>query len=142
MGFTFTFPGGKIRQERITDGAGNAATNKITVPTGKRWLLMSVRIKLVNDATVANRFPYLKITDATDILWESGTFTATASATYTINFSTDGGAVQRIAYTTVNGAQAFGLQILKAGDVLDFTVTTGQAGDVLNVWVRVLEMDA
>lgn len=47
------------------------AEASITVPSGEIWELLSFIVRLVTDATVANRQAQLVIDDGTNILWQS-----------------------------------------------------------------------
>lgn len=50
--------------------AGSDATD--TIPAGKAWKLLSYHIQLVTDATAANRFVAMLITDSADVILSGG----------------------------------------------------------------------
>lgn len=101
-GFVYQFtangwPG--LAAKEITDGPGiirvipgtfPAVGNELqeTVPSTRRWILLSLRITLTTSATVINRFPGFTLDDGTNIFFgthSSNAHTATAAISY--NFS-------------------------------------------------------
>lgn len=90
-----TWPGGTIRSPvdglgmvRSIAGTNPAAGAEVseTVPTGRRWLLHSVRLTLVTDATATNRRVNVVIDDGVNTIMRIPSPTA-QSANTTINYS-------------------------------------------------------
>ena len=65
--FAWTFPGGKKQiQKSPAPVAGNVATT-ITVPAGKIWLLLNIKMILTTDVTVVNRNCVITMQDIVDV---------------------------------------------------------------------------
>jgi len=66
----FVYPGGKL--VLTADETLNDSDKNIYVPTGKRWLLLHIRIEFTATATLGNRTLRIEVRDAADdIIWES-----------------------------------------------------------------------
>jgi len=70
-------------------GAGNEIN--IQVPAGVRWLLQSFNTQLTTSATVANRTPHIRITDAAGNLFWDCAASAAQAASLTVQYSACGG---------------------------------------------------
>lgn len=109
--------------------ANPAAGSEIsqTVPTDKAWRVYLARIPLTTAVAAADRTPQLRITDGTNILWESRTHdNHIASLTRTYNWDRDG------EYSTTVDVDEFyniliDLGILLAGDIIS-TITGNLQG--------------
>jgi len=81
---------GTIRSITGTNPAAGAEISE-TVPTGARWMLLSIRADLVTDGTAATRTPQLILDDGTTSLWVADPVGAT-SASLTRGFNAGAGA--------------------------------------------------
>lgn len=132
--FAWTFPGGYKKIQKDTAVAGNTATT-LTVPTGKLWLLLAIKIALTTDATVVDRYPLMTQQDVDDdVKVNIAASKVTASLTqnrYWIHALT-------LVSSTIN---AIGYGLLSGGEDLVLSITSGQAGDAYDYLVEYLEID-
>lgn len=99
-----------------------------TVPAGARWKLKAFNCALSTDATVANRYPRIQITDGTNIIWEEDPPTA-QTASLTQNFNT-GPSTIRTAVAIANKIWALPSEMtLEAGYQIKTATISLQAGD-------------
>ena len=141
------FQGGAVRRNTISATAGNVATN--LTPAGgsfrsKRWKILRGTLTLTCDATVANRFLTLTVTDGTNIV-ENLAYSALiiATQTYIMNLGEirynvgmipgGGGGSLAQGYLGVQGLY------LEGSDQLRITVASGVAGDSYSGYLEVLE---
>lgn len=130
----------------LASTAGNVP-GTLTVPAGKTWILLYARMKLVCDATVANRQLSYSLQTSTEINYRSMYHGAniTASQTGYVDYSWTGcvnglGVVNQGSLDSNVIAQSE--MIVKAGDTLNWFVLAGVAGDSLTGRVTVLEIAA
>lgn len=145
------YPGGRI--EDAIEGAGVqrsiTGTNpglgvevSETVPTNVRWRLKSLRVQLVNDATVASRAVSLEITDGTNTVAKFGAANAqTAGTTWTYTFADVGTNIASISDQILIGIQSD--LILLEGYTIKTSTNGLQAGDnfgapqyVIEEWIQ------
>lgn len=134
-GLTLVFQGGKPTIQKDTTIAGNVETI-ITVPTGKRWQLLSLMVTLVTDATVVNRFPSETQRDVADVAKSFIAASACTASDTWYRYWIQG--LSTVA-AEVNG---FGKGILSAGEDLRISVSGGVVGDSYDYLVEYLEIDA
>ena len=124
--------------------AGNVATT-IQPGAGKRWKVLSLRVKVVADGTAANRYVDLTETDGTDTLLQycENSTAITANETKYVNFlsgfssgETDAVQADDLMLT------ALGTDCLLDGTALSFVLTlrNGVAGDAYDYYLVVLEI--
>ena len=78
---------GKVRTIVGTDPAAGVEVSE-TVPTGARWELQAIRVRLVTSGTVANRIIHLRLDDSSNIFLQiPAARIQTASETVDYNFS-------------------------------------------------------
>jgi len=115
---------------RTITGTNPAANTEVleTVPTGARWRLLALTVRLVNDATVANRLPILILDDGlASMAWSAVTSAMTAGAQWQATWGTYG---VTIAPTSLGSIAALpdGL-VLLAGHRIRTNTLNFQAGD-------------
>ena len=118
---------GRIRSITGTDPAAGAEISE-TVPTGARWMLRAIAASFVTDATVANRFPVLKIDDGATVFYIADPPAAQAASNTLIYVS--GSGVTRL--TSVAGQPSWALPvglILMAGSRIRTQTVGIVAGD-------------
>ena len=139
MSLALTYPGGQLKTITIAATAGNVVTDKTPGPR-KRWVLLYGRVTLVLDATVADRYLDLQITDGTNIL-DGGlrnNVAFTASQTRFVSFANYQGAGLN---QNINDHARFQFGgILEGADQLRVKVASGVAGDSYSGFIRVLEL--
>lgn len=131
----FVFPGGKPTIQKDVNIAGNVATTK-TVPTGKIWLLLNVKVFLTTDGTVATRIVSLTCQDI-----------ANSSKFYNYGGNHVASTLETYFFTQSVGAtgalvNALGVQLLSAGEDVVITIINGVAGDDYDYLIEYLETDA
>lgn len=67
------------------------ALTPLTIPDGEAWKIMSIRVLVVNTATVGNRAPTLRIRDTTDTVINDIVWTSTVPASYAMQLNTKQG---------------------------------------------------
>jgi len=93
LGYWPTIEGEGPWRKRVVLGPDPAAGAEVsvTVDQGRLWIVHSIRIVLVTDATVANRFLVLQLDDGTSVFFEATSSVAhAASATVSYLFSSAG----------------------------------------------------
>lgn len=128
---------GRLRTIVGTDPAAGIEVTE-TVPAGARWRLVALKVTLVTDATVANRFPVLTIDDGTNVVLAVSVATAvTATQTATFSFA-DVGA--NAAPVITAGVVSFPKDFSLFGGYRIKTLTTGiVAGDNYGAPVYLVE---
>lgn len=77
---------GTFKIYTCTDPAANTEVT-CTVPAGRIWRVISLRVVLVTDANVANRIPSFTIDDGTTVFYQTTSISAqAASLTWNYNF--------------------------------------------------------
>jgi hypothetical protein len=87
---TWSFPGGRLILQ--TDETANDSDKTITVPTGKRWLILWCHVEYTASATAGARFIEMHLRDSSDNI--------IAVATHTIN---------------INAGESYNLEFLPSG---------------------------
>jgi hypothetical protein len=126
---TFATPNqrGVFKLYSCADPAAGAEIS-CTVPAGKIWRVVSLRVALVTSSGVANRFPSITVDDGTTVFYQIISPTAhTASLTWTYNFSAVPSAAS--AGNTVGLLPAPQGTLLGAGYRILSVTTAIQAGD-------------
>lgn len=130
----WTFPGGVPLVDVIPATAGDAV-DTYTVPAGKRNQILSIKITLTADATVANRFITASITDGTNTIWENQAGAITASATsikyFIIGLTTSGAKFNALLHNN----------LLPPGYELKISIENGVAGDSFEGFTSYREID-
>lgn len=111
------------------DPAAGADPAAVTVPAGKRWLLLSAYVVLATDANVANRYVMLTVTDGTNVKGRYRMIPA-HTASVTAGHSFVPGASANTTLTTYNqqGIAVEGIE-MAAGWTFQITAASIQAGD-------------
>lgn len=78
---------GTFKIYTCTDPAANTEVT-CTVPTGKIWRIVSMRVVLVTDANVANRLPSITVDDGTTVFYQT-TSSSVQAASLTWNYNFD-----------------------------------------------------
>ena len=131
----YDWPAGKKTIQKATGIAGNVAT-PLTVPTGKRWLLLNLSVTLTTDVTVANRKISFQTRDGADaIKFSNYGSNITASTTDRRSFS-------REVSNTGDVINSLGLQLLTADEDWNIFIGSGQAGDTYDYLAEYLELPA
>jgi hypothetical protein len=117
--------------ERLIVGATPAAGADIaeTVPTGARWQVLTARGRLVTDATVVNRQPFLRLDDATVIGYYVQAQSVTIGASGTMFSFWASGAALNAAIATQPVAPLPTDTRLVAGERVLISATNLQAAD-------------
>jgi len=109
--------------------AAGADPAAITVPAGKRWLLLGVRDQMVTDANVADRFPTLTVTNGATAFFATVDSNAqTAGLTHQHYFALGAGAAVLSGTTHIINIPIGGIE-LGPGYVFQVTYANIQAGD-------------
>ena len=120
--------------------AGNA-TISLSPGAGRKWLVIYGWIKIVCDATVANRNTILQITTSggTDLTYVATSPNVTASNSYTWRLIPISG------YVTVTiqpGIFTNNVMVVNGTDKLYITTAAGVAGDAVTCSITVIELPA
>ena len=131
----WTFQGGKKIIQKGTGIAGTVVTT-LTVPTGKKWVLLNARLVVTTDATVTNRIPRIRKDDvANDTIINILATTQTASLGPISYYWT-----QNVSATGVI-VNALGLQFAEENEDVILYLANGQAGDSYDYYLEYLEVD-
>lgn len=139
--FVRTFPGGELKQEVTSLTLVNATTKNlnISVPAGKQWILISIRMVNADDVNRLCWVTLYKEVAKTNVLLDNllnSTLGATAAQIWPN---------QQTTTTVVNVANLPMLLVLKAANTLSFTWASGGAStgatDADGLVVTYLELD-
>lgn len=139
MSIQLIFIGGKRTVETIAATAGDVITNLSPHSTNRRWLVLSGRITLVADATVANRSIRFYKTDGTNITEYLFTSAAvTAGQTRSISH----GEVKHLDTATIldNFYAGHDPILIEGADQFRIQIGNGVAGDSYSGYVVILEV--
>jgi len=138
MSLVFTFPGGKKVIKTIAATAGNVVTN-LSPGAGKRWLILRGYITLTCDATVADRYIFIEVTNGTVVTDHyHRTDAITGSTTGSLGFHETLFLDAAIKVDTYY----FGIRpiLIEGADQLRMRIANGVAGDSYEGFVTVLEL--
>lgn len=138
---TFIFPGGTIKLIPIGAMPGNL-TFPIQCPMGFRWKFLSAWLRLVCDATVANRILRFSPLDANGELSGTGYYGATATASQTKDVAVICGPWVSVSAggVSTDASHSVGDLIIDGGEYFSIAVSNGVAGDRMSGRLRVLEI--
>lgn len=146
--FAWTMAGGRRRHLTIAATAGDVVTN-LSPGLGKRWIVLSGKLYLANNATVANRVLRLNKTNGTiEVEQIAASIIVAASASRTVNFGEVKAAWSSGSTTFANGGVGWGTSdyfaidgiVIEGLDELRIAISAGVAGDSYEGTVTVLEM--
>ena len=131
---------GQIRTLTGT-GAGNA---NISISPGayKKWKLMYGFIKIVCDATVANRTVKFRVADASNVILTNTMLSGAVTASATLSVYVEGAPSQYMATVTNESTGMVKEFIVQGTDKFYISITNGVAGDVVTYNLRVIELPA
>lgn len=119
-------------QTRTLPNAAGTATPTFTVPGGEWWLPLLLYYRIVTDATVANRFPFVDLLDAGGALrYRVSVATAVAASSTQDHSYLDVGFVPA-SFQNGTQIQPFPRLWLAPGWQVRITTTNGVAGDTLS----------
>jgi len=122
--------------------AGNVA-QVITVPAGVSWSIKALAIKLVTDATVANRQVTVKFVDAEDDHLFNARLGVAHAASLTRYYTYGPGLPDGVAFIDTDklmGVLPTGFRLVSGSDI-NISITLGVAGDAFEYRVVVEETD-
>jgi len=150
-----TTMGGTSKYEIRSGVAMNSGAQVLTVPTGKRWKLISIASELTASATVGNRllFVYTKEGGAGSVTWVGETAAATTAAQvcgYDISFGVGGTPSTTVrrnfalsGNTNVQVRSLSPMDWLNAGDTITFKdAATIDNADTLSIAFHYIQYEA
>jgi len=140
----YTALGGRLRHIAVPSTAGNLVYTALTPGSGFRWMLLYARLKLITDATVANRTLNIVPRDGSSNSLTSPRMSAVITASLTAYLSLVG-SIGLIAGSYQDGS-VFAIDpfsmIIEGSDFFQIDVSNGVAGDAYSGFITVLEVPA
>ena len=134
MNYPFT---GQLKLIEIANTAGNVVTN-ITPPSGKRYLILNVLLKLITDATAVNRYIDEYLTDSGGNVIVFLPESPAHGASVTVRKAMIPGADRDGTGLMIQSVYSAYPLLIDDG-YYRVSVTNGQAGDVYSGTLQVLE---